>query len=291
MKGVVSETKLNVVCVTGERGLVGSRLLRRLSTEYDVVGFGDQVRSWEHFADKINTIAPDFIIHCAGKRESKEASRQESAKVFKDNKKIDDVVLRYVRSCTTVRAIFIGSTLAYGSALGPLNTDKLRFKRSYDRRIGYSMAKSRVIRTVMNSRALTQRVRILIPPVLFDPNENSIDSRAPRVVHFPSQIFRQICDDSPNVTLKLNPRQKMNLIYLDDLITAINLVLKKFDEAPALLNVAYDQQISVLEFVTKITKNQNVDIEFDFDSSEKFMTDQTIDNQPIRKLGWEYVDS
>ena len=83
-------------------------------------------------------------------------------------------------------------------------------------------------------------------------------------------------------------KPQRELIYVEDLARAIDLVIEKFDSCNRVLNVGSGEELSIREIAEAVLKTLNHEAKLEFDGSKPDgVYRKPISSSEIRELGWK----
>ena len=275
---------LKKIVVTGHDGFVGSHLIKFLqSKNYDVIGISKKIKKEQ----KIRQIKKDIskitdkdvkgsifaIIHTAGITNF-QYCQEHPTECFETNI-IGTLRMLEIAKEKKCKFVYLSSSHVYGKP------QTILIKERHPTIPISIYASSKIAAEICcesYSRSYNMKVAILRPFSIYGPNEAK---------HFliPT-ILSQLMNTKSIQLGNLNP--KRDFIYIDDVISAIFLVLKR-SKGFNVYNIGSGKSYSVLEICNMLKKISKKDVEIK--SIKKRFREVEIDNMisnsaQIRKLGW-----
>lgn len=216
------------ILVTGVSGFVGKNLISKLSSKYSLYGFSRRkIEGINHFEGNIANIDDlekaivnvDAVVHLAGLIRG-------SKKAFYTTNVVGARNLSILAVKHKIKKIIYVSSLA---ALGPLEKNEPVSYYGYTKRLGE-------LELLKNSHLYN--LVILRPPVIYGPNEQ--------------EVYRLIKLAKVTGVFFVIKRMKLSFIYVDDLVDAIDVTLKRQLDGPKIYTICENAHYDFFEIANII---------------------------------------
>jgi len=281
------------ILVLGDQGLVGSALIRALSTE-DCTSIGASrvdadLSNAEHTADYIQATKPNAIFMAAAKVGGILANRDYPVDFLEKNLLIQLNVMRAAHDADVERVVFLGSSCIYPKfADQPISEDSLMTGTLEPTNDAYAIAKIAGIRLIDAFRQQYGRRWVsAMPTNLYGPNDN-FDLSSSHVLPALLRKFHEAkIANLPSVEIWGTGQVRREFLHVDDCAKALIHVLKTYD-APGPINVGYGSDVSILELAALIKEMTGYGGKITHDLTKPDGTPaKLMDNSRVLQLGWK----
>ena len=281
------------IWVAGHRGMVGSAIVRRLTSE----PIGEMVTATSEELDLTNQATtnafvadtrPEVIVLAAAKVGGIHANRSSHGKFLYDNLMIAANVLEAARVNEVARTLNLGSSCIYPrEAAQPIAESALLTGPLEETNEGYAIAKIAALEmTKMYRRQYGMDAISLMPTNLYGPHDN-FDLETSHVL---PALLRKIHEakvgGDPTVTIWGSGTPRREFLHVDDLADAAVFALQAYGEEEH-CNVGTGSDIAISELAKLIAEVVGFEGEFVYDAS---MPDGTprklLDVSKMASLGW-----
>ncbi len=279
--------------LAGHKGMVGSALLRRLSTENFEIITADHkaldLREQSEVRSFFRREKPDVIILAAARVGGILANDSWPADFLGDNLAIEMNVIDGAHRAGVERLVFLGSSCIYPKfAEQPIREDALLTGALEPTNEWYAIAKIAGIKLCQAYRRQYGRRYISIMPCnLYGPNDN-FDLETAHVLPALIRKFheaKQAARSEVVVWGSGTPRREF--LHVDDLADAIAFLLDRYD-ADAPLNCGAGFDVSIRELAEKIGSIVGFEGRLVFDPAKPDGTPRKLmDSSRIATLGWK----
>ncbi|TAL76848.1 MAG: GDP-L-fucose synthase [Beijerinckiaceae bacterium] len=279
--------------LAGHKGMVGSALLRRLSTENFEIITADHkaldLREQSEVRSFFRREKPDVIILAAARVGGILANDSWPADFLGDNLAIEMNVIDGAHRAGVERLVFLGSSCIYPKfAEQPIREDALLTGALEPTNEWYAIAKIAGIKLCQAYRRQYGRRYISIMPCnLYGPNDN-FDLETAHVLPALIRKFheaKQAARSEVVVWGSGTPRREF--LHVDDLADAIAFLLGRYD-ADAPLNCGAGFDVSIRELAEKIGSIVGFEGRLVFDPAKPDGTPRKLmDSSRIATLGWK----
>jgi GDP-L-fucose synthase len=286
--------KSDKIFVAGDRGMVGSALMRRLKAE----GFSNLVtrdRSHVDLADE-SAVAkffaeerPTIVIIAAAKVGGIKANNDFPVEFLLENLRIQNNIIRSAYESGVRKLLFLGSSCIYPKfSPQPIPETALLSGPLEPTNEAYAIAKIAGIKlSQAYSREYGANFISAMPTNLYGPNDN-FDLETSHVL---PALIRKAHEAKARKDQKLvvwgTGKPRREFLHVDDLASACLLLLEKYDSSE-IINVGYGQDISIREMAELICDVVGFDGELAWDTTKPDGTPRKLlDVTKLRVLGWK----
>lgn len=281
------------IWVAGHTGLVGSAIMRRLSSEPVAEVLTESsaeldLRRQDDTEYFVRSAKPDAIFLAAGKVGGIEANRSAQGEFLYDNLMIGANVLESARRAGVSKTVVLGSSCIYPrEAPQPITEDALLTGTLEPTNEGYAIAKIAALEMARFYRGqYGMDVVSLMPTNLYGPGDNF----DPVGSHVLAALMRKVHEAkvSGGATVSVwgtgTPRREF--LHVDDLADAAVFALKNY-EGESHLNVGTGEDITIRELAELVAEIAGWHGELVFDETKPDgMPRKLLDVSRLRTLGW-----
>jgi GDP-L-fucose synthase len=286
------ELKGKTVFVAGHRGMVGSALVRRLTSENvelvtvprGEVDLRDQAAVFSWFAKA----RPQVVFLAAAKVGGIVANNTLRAEFIYDNLIIAANLIHAAHENRAEKLMFLGSSCIYPKlAPQPLREDSMLTGPLEVTNEPYAIAKIAGIKMVEAYRSQYDCDFINVMPTnLYGPGDNY----HPEYSHVVAALIRRFHEaklsGAANVAVWGTGTPRREFLYVDDLADACIHLMKTYSE-PDLVNIGSGEDISIAEFARVVAATIGYKGEISFDASRPDGTPRKwLDVSRLAGLGW-----
>jgi GDP-L-fucose synthase len=280
------------VFVAGDRGMVGSALVRRLASEDCEIVVAerkavDLTRS-EDTARFLSDRKPDVVVVAAAKVGGIVANSSFPVEFLADNLAIALNVIQGSHKAGVRKLLFLGSSCIYPAhAPQPMREEALLTGPLEPTNEWYAVAKIAGIKLCQAYRKQYGADFIsAMPTNLYGPG----DQYHPEHSHVPAALIGRMHQaklaGAPAVTIWGTGKPRREFLFVDDLADACVFLLKNYSDA-GFLNVGTGEDISIAEFARAVAEVVGFKGEFKFDASRPDGAPQKLlDVSKLAALGW-----
>lgn len=285
-------SKSDRIFVAGHRGLVGSALVRALTSK----GYADLLLRTHDELDLLDQAAvkrfletekPDAIILAAARVGGIGANSSYPAEFIAENLVIETNVIRGAFEAGVKKMLFLGSSCIYPKmAPQPISEDALLTGPLEETNLPYAIAKiaGLTMCDAYNKEYGTKYVSVM-PTNLYGPGDN-FDLEKSHVI---PGIMRRMHDAKlagvASVTLWGTGKALREFLYVDDLAEACVFLLER--GFSGLINIGCGEDQTIAELAAKIAKAVGYEGEILFDATKPDGTPRKLLNvSKLRGLGW-----
>lgn len=279
--------------VTGASGLVGSSILRNLSSKFDaVVGISSKDLN---LLDKPSTFSfiqdlkPKVIIAAAAKVGGIGGNSKFPVDYLSENLQMQANLFEAANAANVQKLVFFGSSCIYPrNSEQPIKEEYLLTGPLEVTNSAYAIAKIAGLELINAYRKQFDRKWFSVMPTnLYGPNDN-FDLETSHVL---PALIRKIVDaklsGSAEVILWGTGNPLREFLHVDDLASAIGTCLEKYEESQH-INIGSAQEISIRDLARKIATKVGFFGNIVWDQSKPDGTPRKLlDSSKIRRLGWE----
>jgi GDP-L-fucose synthase len=292
MASIPYELKGKTVYVAGDRGMVGSALVRRLAQE-DIelltvgrreVDLRDQAAVFKWFAEK----RPHVVFLAAAKVGGIVANNLLRAEFLYDNLAIAANVIQAAHLNRAEKLMFLGSSCIYPKlASQPLREDSMLTGLLEPTNEPYAIAKIAGIKMAEAYRSQYGCDFISVMPTnLYGPGDNY----HPEYSHVVAALIRRFHEaklsGAPNVVVWGTGTPRREFLYVDDLADACVHLMKTYSH-DKLVNIGTGEDITIAEFARVVADAVGYKGAISYDTSRPDGTPQKLlDVSRLVTLGW-----
>lgn len=282
------------VCVAGQRGLVGSALVRRLRAE----GFEDLVLPTRQELDLTDAVAvqqylratrPRYVFLAAARVGGILANRDHPADFIRDNMAIGLNVITAAYEAGVEKLLYLGSSCIYPrDAPQPIREDYLLTGPLEPTNEPYAVAKIAGIRLAQAyARQHGANFISVMPTNLYGPGDN-FEPTTSHVLPALIRKFHEAAGDGVgHVTVWGTGKPRREFLYVDDLADACVFVMRHHHDPQQILNIGTGRDIAISELADMIAGVVGFEGEIVYDTR---MPDGTprklLDTSRLEALGW-----
>jgi GDP-L-fucose synthase len=281
------------IFVAGHRGLVGTAIVRALSTQgyrnlllrtHAELDLGDQ-REVRRFFDETR---PEAVIMAAARVGGIHANSSRPAEFIRDNLLIQDNVIDSAHRSGVGKFVFLGSSCIYPKlAPQPIKEDYLLSGPLEPTNEWYAIAKIAGVKMCQAFRRQYGFNAIsLMPTNLYGPGDN-FDLQNSHVL---PALIRKIHEAKIRKDAQIvvwgtgTPRREF--LHVDDLADAVLYLLQTYDEE-SILNIGWGEDVTIRELAELIVSVIDYKGELAFDTSKPDgVPRKLLDVERLRALGW-----
>jgi GDP-L-fucose synthase len=286
--------KSEKIFVAGDRGMVGSALVRRLESQgfsnllvptRSKLDLRDESAVAKFFADE----KPAVVVLAAAKVGGIKANNDYPVEFLLENLRIQNNVIRLAYENGARKLLFLGSSCIYPKlAPQPIPETALLSGPLEPSNEAYAIAKIAGIKLCQAyAREHGANFISVMPTNLYGPNDN-FDLETSHVV---AALLRKAHEAKTRKDLELivwgSGKPRREFLHVDDLASACVLLLEQYD-SPEIINVGFGEDISIRELAELICDVVAFDGELAWDKNKPDGTPRKLlDVTKLRALGWK----
>lgn len=285
--------KATRIFLAGHRGMVGSAILRRLTSEnIEIITAGRDELDLREQADVrayMERERPDAVILAAAKVGGILANGSFPADFLGDNLAIEMNVIHEAHQVGVERLVFLGSSCIYPKfAAQPIREDALLTGALEQTNEWYAVAKIAGIKLCQAYRRQYDRHYISVMPCnLYGPNDN-FDLATSHVLPALIRKFHEAKQDGKGEVVVWGSGTPLReFLHVDDLADAVVFLLHRYDgDQPINCGAGFD--LSIRELAEKIGRIVGFEGQLVFDPSKPDGTPRKLmDSSRMAALGWK----
>jgi GDP-L-fucose synthase len=282
------------IFVAGERGLVGSALVRTLrargytnivSAPRAALDLGDQAAVEQFFAKH----KPDYVFLAAAKVGGIVANNSYPADFIHDNLVIQNNVIDAAHRHGVTKLCFLGSSCIYPRlAAQPLREDSLLTGPLEPTNEWYAIAKIAGIKMCQAyARQYGFRAISVMPTNLYGPGDN-FDLATSHVLPALIRKFHEAkAARAGSVTLWGSGTPRREFLHVDDLADALCFLMESY-ESSEIINVGCGEDVTIAELAAIVRETVGFEGQIELDRSKPDGTPRKLlDVSRISALGWK----
>ncbi|THA75545.1 GDP-L-fucose synthase [Streptomyces sp. A0642] len=281
------------VFVAGHRGLVGSALVRRLTSDgHEVITRGRDrldLRDAERTGAFLRDVRPDAVVLAAAKVGGIMANSTYPVQFIEENLRIQLSVIAGAHSAGTERLLFLGSSCIYPKlAPQPIPESALLTGPLEPTNEAYALAKiAGIVQTQSYRRQYGASYISAMPTNLYGPGDN-FDLETSHVLPALIRRFHEArLNDAPALTLWGSGSPRREFLHVDDLAAACVLLLERYDgDAP--VNVGSGEDLTIRELALTVAEVTGYQGRVDWDTAKPDGTPRKLlDVSRLSSLGFK----
>ena len=281
------------ILVLGSNGLVGNALKRseyfnsHFLIHYSTRDEAD-LTDIEQVRRVFKNIDPDIIINCAGKVGGILANSIEKFDFLYENLKITLNILEMIKRKENITLINFGSSAIYPkNAPNPLKEEYLMTGELEPSNSSYSLSKIVGIELAKNINKEGVNIVNLIPSNLYGPSDNFDFLKSHVVPGLVAKLHNAKINNDKDYTVWGSGTPLREFLFVDDLVTAIELIIKKNITKFDVINIGSGEEISIrmLAEAVKAVVGFSGNLIFD-DSKPDGINRKVLDSSIIRSHAW-----
>lgn len=281
------------ILVLGSNGLVGNALKRseyfnsHFLIHYSTRDEAD-LTDIEQVRRVFKNIDPDIIINCAGKVGGILANSTEKFDFLYENLKITLNIFEMIKRKENITLINFGSSAIYPkNAPNPLKEEYLMTGELEPSNSSYSLSKIVGIELAKNINKEGVNIVNLIPSNLYGPSDNFDFLKSHVVPGLVAKLHNAKINNDKDYTVWGSGTPLREFLFVDDLVTAIELIIKKNITKFDVINIGSGEEISIrmLAEAVKAVVGFSGNLIFD-DSKPDGINRKVLDSSIIRSHAW-----
>jgi GDP-L-fucose synthase len=281
------------IFVAGHRGLVGTAIVRALSTQgyrnlllrtHAELDLGDQ-REVRRFFDETR---PEAVIMAAARVGGIHANSSRPAEFIRDNLLIQDNVIDSAHRSGVGKFVFLGSSCIYPKlAPQPIKEDYLLSGPLEPTNEWYAIAKIAGVKMCQAFRRQYGFNAIsLMPTNLYGPGDNFDLQNSHVLPALIRKIHEAKMRKDAQVVVWGTGTPRREFLHVDDLADAVLYLLQTYDEE-SILNIGWGEDVTIRELAELIVSVIDYRGELAFDTSKPDgVPRKLLDVERLRALGW-----
>lgn len=280
------------VVVTGAGGMVGGALLRGLTSADEVVGLRradvdllDAAATAKAMAD----LAPDLVVHAAGRVGGIEANRSANSAFLVANTVMGFNVVGAARQAGVPQLLNLSSSCAFPVDREVLHEGDLLAGPLEPTNQGYALAKISVMYLCQALSAEDPSVsyKTFVPCNLYGPGDHYDEPRSHLVPSAIRKIDAALRGGLPHVAIWGDGTARREFMFVDDLVTAVDRALAHWDNTPDVLNVGLGHDLSVTDYYRAVADLLCYEGAFVYEVDRPVgMRRRLLDVSRAREWGW-----
>lgn len=282
------------IYIAGHRGMVGSALIRRLTTE----GFKNiitrtsaelDLRNQQSVNDFFATEKPNYVFLAAAKVGGIVANNTYRAEFIYDNLMMEANIIHAAYVNNVTKLMFLGSSCIYPKlAAQPLKEESLLSGYLEKTNQPYAIAKIAGIELCDSYRAQYGCNFISVMPTnLYGPNDNYDLEKSHVLPALLRKFITAKRNNESTVTLWGTGNPYREFLHVDDLADACLFLMQNYNEG-GLINIGCGEDISIKQLAELVKKITQFDGEIIWDASKPDGTPKKLmDVSKLSKKGWK----
>jgi GDP-L-fucose synthase len=281
------------IFIAGHSGMVGSSILRKINNEkFKII---TATRKELDLTDKKKVYIwfkknkPDIVINAAGKVGGIISNSKDSINYLNENLNIGLNIINAAYKFKVKKLINIGSSCIYPKySKQPIIEEYLLTGSLEETNKCYAVAKiaTALLCSEYNKKFKKDFITVM-PCNLYGPNDNYDKSKSHVLAALMQKMHTAKIKKNKSIIIFGNGAPLREFLYVDDLATAIILLIKKKIKY-SIINVGSGEEISIINLAKLISKILNYKVNFIFDKKKPNGTPRKILNsKKMLSLGWK----
>ena len=281
------------IFVAGHRGLVGSAIVRKLTTE----GFNNLVTADRKELDLANEAAvaaffgrekPEIVVLAAAKVGGIKANNDYPVEFLLENLRLQNNVISSAHAHDVGKLLFLGSSCIYPKhAPQPIREDALLTGPLEPTNDAYAIAKIAGIRLCQAyASEYGENYISAMPTNLYGPHDNFDLNSSHVLPALLRKAHEAKTSGAREITVWGTGKPRREFLHVDDMADACVFLLQNYD-SPEIINVGCGEDVSIRELVELICDVVGFDGELTFDTSKPDGTPRKLlEISKLKSLGW-----
>lgn len=285
------------VVVTGAGGMVGGALLRGLRSADEVVGLRRadvDLLDATAVAKAMADLAPDLVVHAAGRVGGIEANRRANSAFLVENTVMGFNVVGAAREAGVPRLLNLSSSCVFPKDREVLSEDDMLTGPLEPTNQGYAIAKISVMYLCQALSAEDPSIsyKTFVPCNLYGPGDHYDETRSHLVPSAIRKVDAALRGEVPQVAIWGDGTARREFMLVDDLVTAVDRALGHWDSTPDVLNIGLGHDHSVTDYYRAVADVLGYDGAFAYEVDRPVgMRRKLLDVSRAREWGWSSTTS
>lgn len=281
------------VLLTGGTGMVGRNILDQAPADLEIVAPPStrlDLRDFSSVRAFLSEVAPDVVVHAAGRVGGIHANMRKPASFLVDNWDMGRNLLIAAHEAGVRRILNLGSSCMYPRGRSTPLTEDLVLKGELEpTNEGYALAKIAIARLgeYLAREDAGFQCKTLIPCNLygrydkFDPAHSHL---VPAILH---KLHTAVATGQNTVDIWGDGSARREFMYAADLADAVLAAIRDFDEIPTYMNLGLGGDLSIREYYEAAAKVVGFTGEFLYDLTKPVgMARKLVDVSRQKAWGW-----
>lgn len=272
--------------------MVGGALLRGLGSEFEIVGLRRaevDLLDTQAVAKTMVDIAPDLVVHAAGRVGGIEANRLANSAFLVENTVMGFNVVGAALEAGVSRLLNLSSSCVFPKDREVLHENDILTGPLEPTNQGYAIAK---ISVMYLCRALSAedpavKYKTFVPCNLYGPGDHYDEARSHLVPSAIRKVDAALRGRLPNVGIWGDGTARREFMLVDDLVSAVDRAVSDWESTPDVLNIGLGHDHSVTDYYRAVAHVMGYDGEFVYDTDRPVgMRRKLLDVSRAQDWGW-----
>ena len=287
------------IYLSGGNGMVGRNIIDHIEAKnYEILSPKSSDLNLLNYNETKNFITsnkPDIIIHTAGVVGGIEANINNPVKFLVENTQMGINILTVSKEMKIKTFINLSSSCMYPKdSNNPLSEEQILSGKLEPTNEGYALAKicTTKLCEYINREDNSFSYKTIIPCNLYGKYDNFDNNSSHMIPAVIKKIYEAKKNNLQFVNIWGDGLARREFMYASDLADFIYFAIKKFNEMPQNINVGIGKDHSINDYYKTIANIIGFKGKFKNDLSKpRGMKKKLINNQKLKKFGWEYKTS
>lgn len=285
------------IAVTGAGGMVGGALLRGLDPNFDVVGLRRSdvdLLDGPAVAKVMADLAPDLVVHAAGRVGGIEANRRSNSAFLVENAVIGFNVVGAAREAGVARLLNLSSSCVFPKDREVLREEDMLTGPLEPTNQGYALAKISVMYLCQALSAEDGGIsyKTFVPCNLYGPGDHYDEARSHLIPSAIRKVDAALRGASSHVAIWGDGTARREFMLVDDLVEAVARAVNDWEGTPDVLNIGLGHDHSVTDYYRAVGDAMGFDGEFVYEVERPVgMRRKLLDVSRAHAWGWSSTTS
>lgn len=249
------------VYISGSSGMVGRNIIEKLNLQkFEIItSNSSELNLLDYNAVKcfLESVSPDYIVHCAGKVGGIQANIKDSYGFFVENMYMGLNLISAAKEAGVKNFLNISSSCSYPyNAPNPLSEDLVFAGKLEPTNEGYAIAKASLTRLCefVSRQFAEYNYKTIIPCNLYGKYDKFDDSNSHMIPAVIKKIHNAKANGIKQIEIWGDGLARREFMFVSDLAIMVNKILSDFENMPNTMNVGLGYDYTINEYYEIIAK-------------------------------------